>query len=663
MKDLSPALTAAQQAAARVPYLKIEAHNRRNGVLQLDWERLYTGSEADYYHALAVSGSGSLVRARLTPPADGRKLYRQTVPAPGPGADFSSWTYTNQYNCTRVAAAARGSTVSIFWMNTGREIRRIVSNDYGVSWSGPELIDQSPTTAAGGLAAAYKANGDLALFFADQATLYVKKQVNGSWQSRSTWDKTTGNISGVSVVYDLDWYLLITGQDAAGSPKIWSLVYGDGGTVPAGTWSPLCTAATAPAGGEYSYDCPALFMPDRCRGFFMEKYEGTLPYNRLYQSHTVPETEYQEGLWREPGPGDFPTPYGLAAGYQAPGEYAWLAAPNGVWRALLLLQTVDISRDVLALEMSTGEQQGRLTVELDNRDNRYKDFTGLIGAGSQLEITSGYRTQAGNQSGSHRSFLIDYHEHIINDAGNVIRLQAGDGWTQLKEWRSREQWRWNKAGQEKSIRDILAFVLSRAGLRLAARTESAAVNGFYPDFTIHPLDSGDQVVAHLLALVPDRIIMENGTAYLVYPQAADEPGYSYGTAHPILEGKYLRQTGACNWVRVEGYDPAAGGDITADFFNWPDLKTSGSHYLAVNDVNLASPAQLAQRGEMLLRNAGMKTAAGLLVVPANCGQELYDVVEITDARGFSGSLRVSGMELIYEPARGRYLQRLTLSGV
>jgi len=97
-----------------------------------------------------------------------------------------------------------------------------------------ELIDQTPTTAAGGLAAAYKPNGDLALFFTDQNTLYVKKRINGAWQARSAWDKATGSLSGVAVVYNLDWYLLVTGQDDAGSPRLWSLAYGDGGSVPAG---------------------------------------------------------------------------------------------------------------------------------------------------------------------------------------------------------------------------------------------------------------------------------------------------------------------------------------------------------------------------------------------------------------------------------------------
>ncbi len=188
MRSLTSTLLAAQKEAGRTPYLKLEAKNKIDGVVRLDWTRLYVGSEDDYFHAVTMPGDGSLVRVRLTPPSDARKLYRQRVVSPGPASDFSSWTYTSQYNCLAVAAASQGVEVSVFWINSGKEIRRIKSTDNGATWGSPELIDYSPTTAVYGLAAAYKPNGDLAIFFADQATLYVKKRIGGNWQSKAAWD-------------------------------------------------------------------------------------------------------------------------------------------------------------------------------------------------------------------------------------------------------------------------------------------------------------------------------------------------------------------------------------------------------------------------------------------------------------------------------------------
>ncbi len=236
MRSLSETLLATQKEATRTPYVKLEAKNKIAGVVRYDWTRFYNGSEDDYFHAVTMPGDGSLIRVRITPPADSRKLYRQRVANPNPDSDFSQWVYTNQYNAVIVACCSSGAEVSIFWIKSDRKIYQLKSTDYGVNWGSPELLGYSPTTAIYGIAAAYKPNGDIALFFADQATLYVMKRINGSWGNAASWDKSTGDLSGVATVYDGDWNLIVTGKDTDDNYKLWSLVYGDGGEVAAGTW-------------------------------------------------------------------------------------------------------------------------------------------------------------------------------------------------------------------------------------------------------------------------------------------------------------------------------------------------------------------------------------------------------------------------------------------
>ena len=304
MRQLSSTLLAAQKDATYTPFVKVEAYNKIAGVVRLDWSRLYTGSEADYFHAATMPGDGSLVRVRITPPSDSRKLYRQRVANPGLASDFSQWTYCNQYNAVIVACCSLGAEVSIFWIKSTRAIYQIKSTDYGVTWGSPELIDYSPTTAIYGIAAAYKPNGDIALFFADQATLYVKKYVGGSWQDKVAWDKSTGDLSGVATVYDGDWNLVVTGKDSNDNYKLWSLVYGDGGDVAAGTWSALKEFASAPSDGNFEYHRAFIDKPDVYRCFFIEKFAGTENYNRPFWSHSVSDTSFLDNLWREPVPFD-----------------------------------------------------------------------------------------------------------------------------------------------------------------------------------------------------------------------------------------------------------------------------------------------------------------------------------------------------------------------
>ncbi len=665
MRTLSPTLLAAQQAATHVPVVRVIASNRVCGVVRLDWERLYAGVEPDYYHALAMAGDGSMIRARLTPPSDTRKLYRQRVASPGPGADFSQWTYTNQYNCVVVAAAALGAEVSIFWINTSRELRRIKSTDYGVTWGSPELIDYSPTTAINGMAAAYKPNGDLAVCFVDQATLYVKKRLGGGWQAKIAWDKTTGDLSGAAAVYDGDWDLLVTGRDAAGDYKLWSLVYGDGGEAPAGTWSALRELATAPGDGSFTYSQAFLDKPDVWRGFFVERFAGSQVYDRPMWSHSVSGAPFADGLWREPAPFNLSSQYGLAVAHY--GGYCWLSAAYGVWRAPSGVQSLDLSADVVSLKTETDGNRGVLTVEVRNDDGRYATLPPPLPLtnGAQVEVSPGYCTSAGEEVISGPAFIVDSIERTSAPGKASLVLSGRDGWGLLSAWTARSQLRWNKSASEKNVRDLLSWLLGRVGMRLEVRSASSAITSLYPDFTAHPGDQGDALVARLLSLVPDVLLIEGGTAYLINPQASDAAEYGYGTAHAILEGRFREAVWRTNRVQVEGYDPVSGGPIIVDAFAWDDIGRLGDRLEMVRDRNLSTTAAVQQRGEAVLRKTAVKFGAGAVVVPVNCGQQVYDVVEITDVRAGLSAVRkrVLGVTLLFNPARGQYQQRLVLGGV
>jgi hypothetical protein len=95
---------------------------------------------------------------------------------------------------------------------------------------------------------------------------------------------------------------MVTGRDSGGNFKLWSLVYGDGGDVPAGSWSALKELASAPSGGDFEYRQPFLDNTDVYRCFFIEKYTGTEACNRPFRSQAVPGVSYADGLWREPVP-------------------------------------------------------------------------------------------------------------------------------------------------------------------------------------------------------------------------------------------------------------------------------------------------------------------------------------------------------------------------
>jgi len=664
MRQLSSTLLAAQKEASYTPYVKVGASNKIAGVVRLDWSRLYNGSEDDYFHAVTMPGDGSLIRVRVTPPADSRKLYRQRVANPAPESDFSQWAYTNQYNVVVVAAASLGAEVSIFWINSSRQIYQLKSTDYGVTWGNPELLGYTPTTAINGIAADYKANGDIALFFADQATLYVMKRVSGSWGNSVAWEKSTGDLSGIATCYDGDWNLLVTGKDSDGNFKLWSLVYGDGGEVAAGTWSELKEIASAPSDGSFEYHGVFMDKPDVYRCFFVEKFTGTEAYNRPFWSHSVPDTSFLDNCWHEPVPFNLASEYGLAIAHY--GVHCWLSAPYGVWRAKLTEESIDLTADVLSVREELGRTSGRLIVELRNDEGQYaspgQGDLSVLDTGCQLEFSPGYHTAAGDEVSSGQAFILDAYEHTSSGGRASLVLYASDAWSLVESWKARHQFRWNRQTDEMCVKDILAFVLGRCGLKLEVKSQSSVITSFCPDFTIHPNNRGNTVITRLLSFIPDVLFIEGNKAYVVNPLATDSSIYGYGVSHPIIEGKY--QKGSCepNRVQVEGYDPVNSEPVVVDSFSWGEVDKLYDRLQQLEDRNIDTVKKAQARGEAYLRETEIESASGTIRIPANCGQQLYDVIDITDSRaGLSGEKkRVLGLTLVYNPRHGEYETRLSL---
>jgi hypothetical protein len=666
MRELSETLLKTQKQSSHIPYVKLEAVNKANGATRLDWQRLYSGVEEEYYHALTLAADGSLIRIRITPTSDSRKLYVQRTANPGEDSVFDIWTYTGQYNAVVVAAASLRASVSVFWIKSDRKIQCIASNDYGATWSGAQLVDYSPSTAINGITAAYKPNGDLALFFADQSILYVKKLLNGQWQTKTAWNKTTGSLLGVSAVYDGDWKLFVTGKDAAGNFRLWSIIYGDGGTLPAGTWGELQTLAEAPSDSNFSYHYAFLDKPDVFRCFYIEKYSVSEAYSQPFFTHTI--DGFDANLWNEPQPFNLSSQYGLAMAHD--NTYCWLSCANGVWRAPLSQQKLDMTNDILLLKQEINGFDSRLTVELVNDNGRFSSLPSPLDIGCRLNFSPGYLTENGYEVSTGQSYILQAYEYINTGGSAKLVLYAANGWENICRWMAKQQYRWNGDSKVVSVREILAFILARAGLELEVTSTSGVIDNFYPDFSINPGTTGDSAVKKLLSFVPDRLFIEGDTAYLVNPLPDDAPVYSYSAPqaddiHPIVAGRYKTEAVKYNHIRIEGRDGTTNQPLIVNCYDYDDIQDSYDRFLAVSDLNLGSVTEAGSRGEILLRHFGMEAITGYIEIHPNCGQQVYDVIEITDNKAglVNARRRVAALKTVFLPAGGKYLQTLLLAKV
>lgn len=525
MRPLSVTLAAAQHSPSRQPCFKTVITRR-----WLEWQPLYSGAEADYLHAAVFTTAGTLIRARITNAADSGRLYLQRTAVPGPGADFSQWVNTGQTGAVNVAAASCGTEVSILWVSTDCGIRRITSTDDGLTWSNPELIDYVPTTTVGGLTAVYDEDHNLGVFFTDQTTLYVKRCLSGIWQPRRAWDKTTGTLTGLAGVYDDGFRLALTGCTTAGDYRLWTMTYDE-----AGNWGALGELAASPAGEGYEFRNASLHGSNNYRCAWVESYSGLDPYHRVYLTTITPGAAFDEVLWVEPEPLAMTTEYGPVVIER--NDAVWLISAAQVWRAITGAVGTDVSAAIKSAVLELEPFAGSLQLELDNARDGYD--SPVFGVGDTMEFSSGCVSAVGAEVSDGLTFTISTAVHSRAPGEALLVLAADDCWTALKNWQTRNQLRWHATH---SIRDILAWLLGRVGLRLVVLSASTTVIGIYPDFMINPGGDGFSAVKRLLSDVPDVLFIEGDTAFLLHPQTDDPASYDYGQEHPIFRRRLAAGT-------------------------------------------------------------------------------------------------------------------------
>jgi hypothetical protein len=328
-----------------------------------------------------------------------------------------------------------------------------------------------------------------------------------------------------------------------------------------------------------------------------------------------------------------------------------------VWTAALDDEPLDVTADVLEAAVEERGGEGRLRLVLRNDDGRYTDLS-LLEAGAEVRVSPGYVTGSGPQASYGPAYWVDGVELVSGGGHAAVVLYGSDGWGLLAAWRARRQYAW--AAGERNVFGILRFLFARAGLEFSSVGGSSESANLYPAFTVHPGESGLTAVRRLLAFLPDVIYLRGEFAFLKEPLATESAAYAYGTEHALLRGRY--RAGAVEPNRAQVF----GDGVFAERLDWPGVEAVYDRLVQVHDLNVTSVAQAEDGGDAVLRKAALAAADGEIVAPVNCGQELYDVIEVTDGgAGLSGEKRrVVGIDLRYSTGpRPVYEQRLSLGGV
>jgi len=148
--------------------------------------------------------------------------------------------------------------------------------------------------------------------------------------------------------------------------------------------------------------------------------------------------------------------------------------------------------------------------------------------------------------------------------------------------------------------------------------------------------------------------------YLTEPLASEATDYEYGVDHSLYSGRYADELAGANRAQV------FGDGVFGERFDWVGVQSVYDRLTQVRDRNLTTVAQVETRADAVLRRASLEATNGEITVPVNCGQELYDVIEVTDARAglAAARRRVLGIEMRYSTGeKAMYEQRIRLGGV
>ena len=665
MRSLSPTLLEAQRSARHRPYLGVTVERRLPHLFHPVFTRLLNTDDTPTRHGLHLTSGGDLIRAHVS--RSDSKLYVQRVGNAGPNSSFTQWTYLNNaYPDAGVALCGNGSYVLIVYVNNGnrREIRYRESSDDGATWSSDARLVYPSVNGVSHLTAAMSPDEKVGLFFSGaNNNLYAMRRIDDVWTAPASWPQSSyvKKIDGIASAYGDDWNLVVCGATSTGSSRVWTMVYGDGTEQARGQWSSITSLTRADSGSQVSFSHPYLANADTYRLFFKESYDGSDSYGRAFWTFTPKSGSFLDARWREPIPFDADPYAGVAVAGNS--TTLWLSTSTQVWRASAGPQRI-LTGDLLEAHLTEGAAGGRATLLLSNHHGRYNgagiESASPLVPGARVRFNPGYVTSGGVEHSSGPAYWIAGLERRSDNGKARLALYLEDGWSLLERWRARYQHNWIKGYT--FIEDIVEFILARAGLSLEVLSASDTFQRHRPAFTIHPNATAASAVKRLMSTVPDVLFFRQGSPAVKQLDSSDAADYSYGTDHPIINGRYLYQ--ALRYNRIQTF----GLNRLQESLDWDEIAAMADRLLQVYDINQETADSAKERSDSLLAKERLSTRAGLLEAPVNCGLELYDVVGVTDPpAGLNGARRrVTGLDLKFR--RGPdgppvYSQTLTLSGV
>jgi hypothetical protein len=245
------------------------------------------------------------------------------------------------------------------------------------------------------------------------------------------------------------------------------------------------------------------------------------------------------------------------------------------------------------------------------------------------------------------------------------------------------------------------LVVSPSGISQPLSYGSPKLNlSLKPSGIAQPLSAGTPAVVTSAAIIYPPGIAQAvgiGTPSLIYPQIISPPGIaqlvsvgipsagivgvlspqgisvivSCGSPtllkyvwHVVLDGRYNIESPEVNRSYIIGRDQY-GNPVYGTAVDSTEAALVGERLDFQQELAIPTDSQAASMASAILSKMRLTGKRGVILIPPNCGQELFDVVQISDsgANQQAVSFRVVGIRFEYNPKQARFEHRLILGAV
>ncbi|GIW05575.1 MAG: hypothetical protein KatS3mg060_0380 [Dehalococcoidia bacterium] len=430
-----------------------------------------------------------------------------------------------------------------------------------------------------------------------------------------------------------DWCLVVTGTTTVGTPAVWTLRWGDGGALAAGSWE----AARVLTAGDtnVAFSAPAIGLLDRLRVTVVERWSGSGAYTLNLTSALVRNALWSDNAWRDPTPLSTAWSAGVAQVWD--GTVAYLCHPALVRRAVVPDAVGTEYGDRLV--EAVWEAPGGCRLTLDNSDGA---LTGVLAVGGEIVLDAGYWTAVGAEFPLSGRPAVYWAETVRvvdrRDGRGVVEVEGVDALGVLARWRPRQQVVYSGS----PALAIVADLCRRAGLAYGAVSVSPELAEAAPAVTVPAGTDGLTAVARVLALGRDQLVPDGEGLVSRFPQPNDGSTWTYRAGdepvgpseQPMLE--YVRTETPV----VPGFVRVVAGPHVGQAQDDETVEVWGDGGRVVVDRSLTSASAAAARAAAIVRAAVVASKDDRLVSGPNVGTQVLDVVTVHGARlGLSGVAR------------------------